>query len=168
MKIWFVIYCKSLKDKTAEAGLFRKGYEVYRPLLSETANDGKQPKEKESLFPRYLFVRVDPEEQSLDGIKYTPGVVSFVKFGDRYSVVNESVIAEIKMCEQKMLTADTPEKELFTKGESVYINGKGFINIKATFLEKRSDNRVVVLLNMLGGMSTVCVSSCSVSRVSSY
>jgi len=166
MKTWFVIYCKSRKDELAENSLLAKGFDVYRPLLRQVDENNIQSEQKESLFPRYLFIRVDVEEQSLETVKFTTGVIGFVKFGDMYSTVKDSVILDIKACESAQQTGECENNSLI-KGEPVYINGKGFTNIKATFFEKCSDNRVIVFLNMLGGMSSVSVPSCSVSRASS-
>ncbi|TQV86017.1 transcription termination/antitermination NusG family protein [Aliikangiella coralliicola] len=170
MKVWFVIYCKPQKDEVAEKNLLRQGFEVYRPLISRARGGhvgGSPSIREESLFPRYLFLNVDPEIKPITPVKYTPGVVGFVTFGDRYSTVDDSVINDIKVCESEQ-QMDLDNSVRFREGETVYINGEGFTDIKATFCEMSSDNRVIVLLKMLGRMSTITIPSSYVSRTSAY
>jgi len=170
MKVWFVIYCKPQKDEVAEKNLLRQGFEIYRPLINRVRGShrsGTVGNREKSLFPRYLFLNVDPEVKPITSVKYTPGVINFVTFGDRYSTVDESVINDIKTCESKQQT-DLTDSCIFRKGESIYINGEGFNDIEATFCEMSSDNRVILLLKMLGRMSTITIPSDYVSRTSIY
>lgn len=170
MNVWFVIYCKSRKDDVAERNLLRQGFEIYRPLINRFSSNNKSRVKRiiiESLFPRYLFLNVDPEKQSLTPITYTLGVVGFVKFGDRYSTVTDSVINKIKLLESEQ-QINSEKTSIYKSGESVFINGEGFSDIKATFCEMRGDDRVVVLLKMLGRMSTILVPTECVSRVAAY
>lgn len=170
MKFWFVLYCKPLKDAIAQVNLERQGYEVYRPTIKiekPILTNGLKKIREDSLFPRYLFLNVDPEEQSLTPIKYTVGILDFIKFGDRYSTVSELVINKIKLCEQQHRIADTGNND-YRAGDEVYINGEGFSDIKATFCDRCSDNRVLVLLKMLGSTSTIKVPASYVTREAAY
>lgn len=167
MNAWFVVYCKSGKDHVAEHNLLRQHFVIYRPRTCITHAPRSQSAKLryESLFPRYLFVRINTNLQMLTPIKYTRGVAGFVRFGDKYPTVDDSVISEIKECEKSQAdSADT----VFSKGDTVYINDGSFNNIKATFIEQRSEDRVSVLLHILGNASTVEVASSSVSTVSMY
>ncbi|MCW8998426.1 MAG: hypothetical protein OQK04_06890, partial [Kangiellaceae bacterium] len=76
MKVWFVVYCKPQKDDVAEGSLLRQGFEVYRPLINRAITKSKRAgiitrSMKESLFPRYIFLNVDPEIKSLTSVKYS-------------------------------------------------------------------------------------------------
>jgi len=166
MDVWFVLFCKQRKDAAVERNLVSKGHEIYRPLLrSQKRNKhGRSVESIESLFPRYLFLKVSLSNCVLEPITHTPGVVGFVKFGDSYSVVDESVIEDIKLCEVRHLMAEKNKKPDFAKGETVYLNGDGFCDIKATFVETCSNSRVTVLLKILGTITKTVIPAGYISK----
>ena len=47
------------------------------------------------MFPRYLFVAVDPDVQAWRAIRSTIGVADLVSFGDRPATVPQEIIDEI-------------------------------------------------------------------------
>ena len=114
MTNWFVIYCKAQKDSVAEKGLTLRGFEVYRPLIKKTNKKNNELQiYTRSLFPRYLFLKVDLKTQAITTAKFTPGVAGFVRFGDKLSTVSEETIRQIRQCEED---AKTNKKEEFEKG----------------------------------------------------
>ncbi|WP_444996457.1 transcription termination/antitermination NusG family protein [Aliikangiella sp. IMCC44359] len=169
MSVWFVLYCKPNKDAAVERNLLIRGFDVYRPIVkkAKSGQGGAKSFYEESLFPRYLFLKINPDETSVTPVNYTPGVIGFVRFGDKYSTVDETVILKIKDYELAQLSSENDNCD-FKKGELVYINGDGFSDILATFCESRSDNRVIVLLNMLGTMSATSVPKSYISKTSNY
>ena len=158
MSAWFVLYCKPNKESAVKGRLMMQGFEVYSPTVrkSSLCQGKKKSVCEEPLFPRYIFLKINPNETSISSVSYTPGVISFVRFGDNYSTVDESVIVKIKEYELAQLRDDASVSD-FEKGDLVCINGGGFYDIIATFHEVKSDNRIVVLLNMLGAMSATSV-----------
>ena len=169
MELWFVLYCKNGKDACAEMNLIKQDYTVYRPTVNvakKTKKNGKKIK-TESLFSRYLFVKVDPTKKSLFPATYTCGVSGFVKFGIQYATVTDESINEIKRCELLQRDKSIKNQEM-TKGDIVYLNGDGFSEVKASFLESCGEKRVMVLLKMLGRMSEISVPCDSISKKSAY
>ena len=169
MNTWFVLYCKPGKDKVAESNLLSQDIEVYRPTvnLDRIGKNRIYQTRCESLFPRYLFIKVNPEKQALVSIANTRGICGFVKFGGKYSAIDERVIDQIKECELSQQIKINKCKT-YVKGDPIYINEGSFNGFDATFIEKHGDDRVIVLLNMLGRMSKVEVPSNHISKFSSY
>lgn len=153
---WYVIYCKFRKESAAEQSLIAKGYEVYRPVI-------KNKKSDESLFPRYLFLRMADLAASFQDVQYTYGLSGFVRFADQYARTNNQTIEQIRRCE-KFHNDKRAASELITKGDIVEVNGCGFDNLEATFQEHNKDKRVTVLLEILGRESKVSVPSSCVSK----
>ena len=166
MDVWFLLFCKQRKDAVVEDSLLRKGYEVYRPLIKIQKRDkkGGLAETIESLFPRYLFLKVSLSEGSLEPVAFTPGVVGFVKFGANYSVVDESIINDIRQCEASHLMKSQSSCPKFKSGDTVYVNGDGFNDIRATFIQNCSDSRVLVLLKILGTTSKAVIPTGYVSK----
>jgi len=163
-KKWYVIYCKAGQDAVAENNLVAQEIETYRPKLKCDTKTRAKGKNKciESLFPRYMFVNVDSQVQSLGSIAYTRGVSRFVKFGDIFSTVDDRIIEHIKASEES--------QEIYSKykkGDSLTVNGGCFNSLQAVFLEECGINRVFVLLEFLGNKRKVAVPEAYLSKVGS-
>ena len=81
---WYLLSTKSRSEKTAYDNLNNQGHETFLPTLTHTNN----PK---ALFPGYIFVK--PRlGSSYVSIKSTRGVKQFIKFGDLFPGISESLI----------------------------------------------------------------------------
>ena len=57
---WYLIQCKPRQDERALEHLERQGFECYRPVRPvERWRGGRKCTVEASLFPRYLFIRLD-------------------------------------------------------------------------------------------------------------
>lgn len=95
---WFVVEVKGGQETTAKFHLERQRFEVYLPLrfLEVGAKSKHAP-----FFPRYLFVRMDPEERQWGAINSTMGVVHLVAKADgRPAPVAGSMIERIRSWER--------------------------------------------------------------------
>ena len=90
---WIAVYTKPRHEKRVEKELFKKGFEVYLPILKERRKWSDRKKWVEfPLFRSYIFVRTEIKNALF--ILQTIGVVKIVKFGNEVAVVqNESIIA---------------------------------------------------------------------------
>jgi len=96
---WYCVRTKPKHEHIA-AGSFRKnlGLEVFNPQLRlERATRRGVVRVVESLFPCYVFARCVLADQ-YQRIRHTVGVSSLVQFGDRFPVVSDSVIQELRDC----------------------------------------------------------------------
>lgn len=158
MDKWFLIYSKPMQEKRAEENLSRQGFNVFRPTINimkgkiGCQNIVKQ----ESLFPRYLFIKVDPGVTSIAPVLSTFGVANFVKFGDRYATASDDLINEIQ-AEVDKQTSLAGSEETIKKGDQIYLDGHGFDRVKAIYCNPCGNMRAIILLNILGKESKLLV-----------
>ena len=149
MNTWFLIYCKPKQDIRAEQNLIRQGFDVFRPTVNIiTPKAGLASYITcESLFPRYVFLRVDPELKSIAPVLSTYGVANFVKFGNQYATAPESLIEEIKTNVGKHIIEDNSH---IRTGDPIFVDGHGFDRVKAIYCNACGHKRAMILMNILG------------------
>lgn len=87
---WFVVSTKLRRETFAQEQLARRGVETFLPRIVEPLRSARKPAVS-ALFPNYLFVRIDLEEQYFD-VSWTPGVKRFISFGTSPAPVGDSVV----------------------------------------------------------------------------
>ena len=147
MKKWYLIRTKPRHEQIAIDNLRSQNYHVYCPK-------GLINKKNVVLFPGYLFIQLDVNLQNLSPIKSTKGVSNFVRFGITYAQIPDRIIQLIKTNE-KLTSEKINNLSKFTPGENVLITEGLFKNCNATFESLRSDERVILLLNILGQQQTI-------------
>jgi len=152
-KSWYLITSKPHKDAYAEEQLSNQGYEVYRPLAKRLRTRGRKKVELiESLFPRYLFIKMHTGIDDWGPIRSTRGVQGVVKFGTRPAKVDNYIINELREKEeqhgQKIIDLDR-----FNAGQVVEINGGPFDGLNGIFDCYDGEQRVIILLEMLGNVT---------------
>ena len=147
---WYCARTKPKHEHIAAANLRKNlGLEVFHPRLRvERATRRGVVRTVEPLFPCYIFIRC-AIESSLNEVKYTTGINSFVRFGDKIPTVPDIVIEELQECfdaEEPMTVNDrlSPGDEVVI-GEGAFAGMRGFI---LRVLPARQ--RVQVLLDILG------------------
>ena len=147
MKKWYLIKTKPRQEKIAIANLENQKYRVYCPFA--LINNKSQ-----FLFPGYLFIHLDNESQDWSPIKSTKGVLNFVRFGINFAKIPDKVIDLITQNEKN--TANKIKNiNNFKKGDKVQINDGVFKSCIAIFQSIKSDERVLILLNLLGQEQTI-------------
>jgi transcriptional antiterminator RfaH len=147
---WYCARTKPKHEHIAAANLFRHlGLEVFHPRLRvERATRRGVVRTVEPLFPCYVFVHCVIQDW-IDEIRYTTGVSSLVRFGDRNPTVPDAVIQELQECfdaEQPLTVADQ-----LMPGHRVIIGEGAFAGMPATVLRfMPARQRVQVLLDILG------------------
>ncbi|MES2674931.1 MAG: transcription/translation regulatory transformer protein RfaH [Pseudomonadota bacterium] len=166
MNKWFLIYCKPKQETRAEINLSRQGFTVFRPSVQVINQKPGYENSAvcESLFPRYLFVQVDPDIKSIAPIVSTLGVSCFVKFGDRYAIASEALISEIKsnIGNKSVLVGSS---EAIKKGDEIYVDGHGFDQVKAIYCNPCGNMRAIILLNILGKEARIIVPNECMSKI---
>ena len=93
---WIAVYTKPRHEKTVSNDLYKKGYEVYLPLLREKRKWSDRKKWIEfPLFKSYLFVKTDIKN-SLSVVQ-SYGVVKIIKFGEKVGIVQNEIIDSIRL-----------------------------------------------------------------------
>ena len=142
MKKWYLIKTKPRQEKKAKQNLENQGYEVFCPIA-------KINNQLVILFPGYLFIQLNEKTQNWSPINSTKGVSHFVKFGSNFAKVSISVIEFIKT-HQHITTEKLINLNKFKPGDKVQISDGAFKNCVAIFKCYKPDERVILLMNLLG------------------
>lgn len=156
---WYLIHAKPSAEGVAQRNLERQGYETYLPrLLQSTFWRGQRRERVVPLFPRYLFLRLREGHQALGPVRSTTGVAQAVRFGSRYAVIGDEVVAELRARADPVtgLHRLRPRRRLDV-GTIVRIAAGPFDGVEAIFERHAGGDRVVVLLKLLGQDASVCV-----------
>jgi len=152
---WFCLRTQPKHEHIAAAHLRNEpGLEVYLPRIRFRRATRRGPVWfTEALFPNYLFARFDLAA-CLRRICHTRGVRGVVHFGDRWPVVPQAVIEELRAT----LGTDRVHeiREELHPGEAVQIAGGVFHGLRAVVTRVMpSRERVAVLVEFLGRQTTV-------------
>ena len=162
---WYVAWCKPRQEPVAEENLLRQGFRVYLPRIrARVRRRGQWLDSIEMLFPRYVFLRVDPERRSTATVRSTRGVVGLVRFGGEPAVVPDKVMEALFRHEDSVSRLHMDDRPLFTPGESVRLVGGPLAGVEGVFDEQDGDQRVFVLLDLLGKANRIRVSRDWVAR----
>jgi transcriptional antiterminator RfaH len=64
MKRWYVVHTQARQEARAQVNLRRQGFEAWLPVIRRARRDARRVDSTlASLFPRYLFVRLDLTSQ---------------------------------------------------------------------------------------------------------
>ena len=156
-KNWYLLTAKANQDQRAEENLLNQGYNVYRPLARiPRVCRGKRDYRIESLFPRYLFIQLDPERDNWAPIRSTYGVSGFVKFGMYPSIVPDSLIDFVRENEQEFENRAIVIDE-FRENDQVMVMEGPFKGFEGLFKQFDGKRRALVLLQFLGHQRPVKV-----------
>ena len=142
MKNWYLIKTKPRQEKKAKQNLENQGYVAFYPIA-------KINNRFVVLFPGYLFVQLNEKTQKFSPINSTKGVLYFVKFGLNFAKVPPDVIEFIKT-NQHITTEKLINLNKFKPGDKVQISDGVFKNWVAIFKCYKPDERVILLMNLLG------------------
>ena len=142
MKHWYLVKTKSKQEDIAILNLENQNFHVYCPYaLIRNKN--------EVLFPGYIFIQLDKDTQNWSPIRSTKGVLYFVRFGLSYAKIPDNIIEFIKT--NQLNTAEKLKNiNKFKSGDKVQITDGVFKNCIAIFKSYKSDERVILLMNLLG------------------
>ena len=154
MNKWYLIKTKPRQEKKAKQNLENQGYRAFCPMV-------KINNRLVVLFPGYLFVQLNDKTQNWSPINSTKGVSYFVKFGLNFAKVPNRVIEFIKI--NQHITADKLiNLNKFKPGDKVQISDGPFNNYMAIFKCYKSDERVILLMNLLGHEQSLSIKKESV------
>ena len=157
MKKWYLLKTKPRQEKIALANLENQDYDSYCPYA-------KINNKIVVLFPGYLFIHLDETSDNWGPIRSTKGVLNFVRFGLSYAKISNKIIDFIKENEfntsQKLKYLND-----FKIGDKVQITEGVFKNCVAIFESFKSDERVILLMNIMGQEQTINVKKKSLIRL---
>ena len=149
-KRWYLVYAKPRQEHIAKENLERQGYATYLPLMRVPRRRlSRRTIRVEPMFPRYLFILLDKITDNWAPIRSTVGVSNLVRFGGEAAPVPGDLIDALRARENNEGVQDFPLHS-YTRGQKVRIEEGPFMGYEGIFLAKTSDERVLVLLDLIG------------------
>jgi len=152
---WFLVYTKAKEEQKAKKNLENQGFQIFLPMISLAKTNESKSEILEAMFPRYLFVALNVEKDDWTRIKSTRGVSHMVVFGQRFAEMPHQVITHLESAaDRNHIFKQTITRQEFQKGDKLVIEKGVFKDKEATFLAKKSKERVRILLSFVNHLIT--------------
>ena len=157
MRNWYLIKTKSRQEHVAIKNLENQDYSTYCPTVTI--------KNKHIvLFPGYLFIYLDKEKENWSPIRSTKGVLNFVRFGLNFAQVPDTIIKFIK-ANELISKEKLNNLNRFKSGDKIQITDGIFKNCIAIFKSSKPQDRVILLMDILGQQQSITIKQESVIRL---
>ncbi|RKR06305.1 transcriptional antiterminator RfaH [Kushneria sinocarnis] len=145
---WYAIQCKGGESFRAAEHLTRQGYQLFHPVIDiERRQRGRIRTVREPLFPWYLFIRLDRLSDNWRPIRSTRGVLKLVAFGNEPTPIPDELIDTLR---HHARSVDEEGREhYFRPGDRIEITEGPFREMEGVFFDRKGEERVIVLLNIL-------------------
>ena len=152
MAQWYVMYTKPRQEAVALENLQRQNYTVFFPQACVKKRKAGQGSVEviEPLFPRYMFVNLAVGISDFSKLRSTRGCVDLVKFGGKASTVPLELIELIQSQVDDHDVLNLSILNDLEVGSQVRIAEGPFEGLMGKIAAQKSDQRVVVLLHILG------------------
>ena len=158
MERWFVVHAQPNAEAKAVRHLRNQGFRPYLPLYAKQRRHARRVEIVAApLFPRYLFVRLDPALERWRAIRSTIGVADLVCRGETPAPVPDGIVEAIRASEDERGLVVLRGAD-FRKGDRVAIAEGALEGCVGLFEAMSDDARVIVLLDLLGREVRVRVS----------
>ena len=158
MTHWYAVQSKPRQELIAEQNLQRQGFTTYLPRIRlrkrkrDSWVDAVEP-----LFPRYLFIHVDPDQNSLAPVRSTLGVAGLVRFGQLLRPVPGAVIDYLKQLEDPETQQRQAEVWPHQPGDTLEVLEGPFANLTGIYQMPLGEDRALLLIELLGRSNSVAV-----------
>ncbi|CAM4123290.1 transcription/translation regulatory transformer protein RfaH [Pseudoalteromonas byunsanensis] len=158
MERWYLLYCKPKQEARAHSNLSNQGIECCYPkyAIRKTINSSRI---EQPLFPRYLFVKLDPYSVHFSSVKYTRGVTDFVRYGNELQVVPNELV------EQLMQHSEHETKCEIKEGDIVQITEGCYKGLLAIYQQPEGDIRSVLLIKLLNQYASIVADNSYIQKV---
>jgi transcriptional antiterminator RfaH len=151
MRQWYAVYTQPRNEERAKEHLERQGFDVFLPrYLKRRSHARRVTVVPTPLFPRYLFVSFDADQQRWRAIRSTRGVIGLVSNGDCPVPVPETIVSEIERRRDDEGYVVLARHLDLKRGMKIRIDAGPFAATEAIFEAKRDEERVIALLNLMG------------------
>jgi len=170
---WYVIHtysgheskvALSLKERVEAAGHSDKVFKIFLPHQQKiVVSEGKKRSVDEKLFPGYLVVLMDMNDDSWYIVRSTPGVTGFVGMGSTPTPLPKSEVLTL----MKFAKMEAPKFEAkFRLGDSVKVNEGPFKDFLGKVDEVNEEQgKVKVLVSVFGRETPLELSFTQVSQL---
>lgn len=148
---WYAVHTQANAEQKAAANLRRQDFGVYLPRHMKRRRHARRTDWVPSpLFPRYLFVEMDIEKARWRAIQSTFGVSYLVCLGGGPVAVPPTIIDDIRTYENEQGVIVFKPGDRFKKGDRVQMQDGPFDDCIGLFESVTDEERVIVLLELLG------------------
>jgi len=162
---WFCVHTQPRKEIFAAQNLRQQSYRCFLPTIKRTIRHARQVhKIKAAFFPRYLFVRLNPDIDGWRPIRSTFGVSGLIMERDRPKPVPSGIVEALQEAVDVSGCVDFRDDVVI--GGSVRLLSGPFADLVGKLKEQDERGRVAVLLNILGGERVVYANSAAMISVS--
>lgn len=148
---WYAVYTRPKSEARALANLLHQGYQAYLPCCRVWVSHARRRQMvRRPLFPRYLFVGLDRAMMPWRPIGSTFGVAGLVQAGGEPAAVPEEIIGALRHREASGAFDRLSPCQSLRPGDLVRVTEGAFADMVGWLVELREQDRVVVLLDLLG------------------
>jgi len=148
---WYVVHTQPNREARADLNLRRQGFVTYLPrYLRRRRHARRQEMVARPLFPRYLFVALDPARDRWRAIHSTFGVNHLVLAGDEPVPVPAGVVEEIRARETGEGYVKLGLPAGIGPGSQVRLIDGIFADSTGVLERVADERRVAILLELLG------------------
>ena len=162
---WFLVYTKAKEEQRAKTNLENQGFQTFLPMIAFVKMNRSKSTTVEPMFPRYLFIKLNLEKDNWTLIKSTRGVSHIVVFGQRFAEIPDRVVAHLKSgADKNDIFKQAIKRQEFEKGDTLIIAQGIFKDKEATFLSKKSKERVRILLRFVNHLITTEIAASDIGQ----
>ncbi|HWE56845.1 MAG TPA: transcription termination/antitermination protein NusG [Acidimicrobiales bacterium] len=163
----------NLESRIASMNMEERIFEVVIPMedVIEFKNGKKQVVSKK-LYPGYLWVRLDLDDDSWYVVRNTPGVTGFVGLGARPTPLSRKEVESVLLVEVAAEAEGAPARKgrprgmEYDIGESVRVKEGPFADFTGTIAEINEDQlKLKVLVNIFGRETPVELDFAQVAKL---
>lgn len=148
---WYAVHTKPRQEVRASVQLANQGFEVFAPRLRERRRrQSRLEWVVGPLFPRYVFIRADAQQQSLASVRSTLGCSDLVRCGFAPIVVPNAVIDALQARQNDGVIALPEPQRDWAAGTALDVIGGPFEGMRVLFQQRSGAGRVRVLLELMG------------------
>jgi transcriptional antiterminator RfaH len=148
---WYAVHTRPQAETKALENLLRQGYEAYLPRYRTQIRHARRLQTVlRPLFPRYLFAGIDRTAMPWRPILSTVGVSDLVRSGDGPLPVAPEIVEALRAQEGAGGFDALARRRGPRLGDLVRISAGAFEDMIGRLIELRDQDRVVVLLDLLG------------------
>jgi transcriptional antiterminator RfaH len=160
VKAWYVVHTHAHAETRALRHLSRQGYVAYLPRFAKWRRHARRyERVLRPLFPRYLFVALDVLDQRWRPVLSTVGVRDLLRLGERPVPVPDGLVEAIQTRERQGVLDGDPAVAGLAEGDEVRVVSGPFADLVGRFCGMADEQRVMVLLDLLGRPVRTCLTS---------
>jgi transcription elongation factor/antiterminator RfaH len=149
MNNWYLLHTKPYKEEFLWSAMQARNIDCFYPRLHVQP---KNPRSKtiRPYFPGYLFVKIEPVSQLANELRWFPGVLNWVYFGNEPASVPDFIVNDIRKHVDGLNSTRMVSHNNVEKGTSIRVVDGAFAGYEGIFESHLSGSeRVTVLLRLV-------------------